>query len=104
LKQWEETFARMEDQLARWLDAWLDRHPAWDGWLEAHLHAYGIHGPQARHLLKARVVPAALLLLGAILALVVLLAVRRARRPHRRRRRSQLGRPRPITRPGTVQR
>ena len=99
MKQWEDAFARLEEQLAVWVERFLVTHPAWDRWLEAHLHAYGLHGPAARHLLKTRVFPAAVLLLGAITLLVLLLIVWLARRPRRRRRRSAVGRPHPIPRP-----
>jgi hypothetical protein len=98
MRSWEQALSRLEDRIANSVDGYIAAHPQWDRWLEVHLHAYGLHGPQARYLLKTRVFPLAALLTFAVLFLLVLLIVRRVRRSHRRRRRSPLSRPHPLPR------
>jgi hypothetical protein len=90
MRQLEGALGSWEDSLATWLDRFIESHPAWDRWLEAHLHAYGLHGPALRHLLKTRLVPAAAVLLAATIFLIVLFCV-----GYRRGRRSAPGRPPP---------
>jgi hypothetical protein len=75
-----------EDRLATWVDHQVVQHPALDRWLELHLHAVGIHGPAARHLLKTRVLPAVIAIGAATLLLLAVLLVGRARRSRSRRR------------------
>jgi hypothetical protein len=79
-----------QDRIAAWLDRQVAGHPALDRWLEAHLHAIGLHGPAVRHLLKTRVVPAATVVMAALLLMIALGMLRRARR--RRRKRGLAGR------------
>jgi hypothetical protein len=66
-----------QDRLASWVDGQLHRAPGLDRWLETHLHAMGLHGPEARHLLKTRFFPAATVLAAGLLVLVVSALVRR---------------------------
>jgi len=66
-----------QDRLASWVDGQLHRAPGFDHWLEAHLHTMGLHGPEARHLLKTRIFPAAVTLAALFLVLVVTALVRR---------------------------
>ena len=98
MKRLEDALSSLEDRIANSLDGYLVAHPQWDRWLEAHLHAYGLHGPAARHLLKTRVFPFAALLAFAVLLLLAMLIVRRIRRSQRRRRRTPLSRPHPLPR------
>lgn len=98
MKRLEEALSRLEDRIANSMDGWLVAHPQWDRWLEAQLHAHGLHGPAAWHLLKTRVLPLAALLAFAVLFALVLLIGRRVRRSHRRRRLTPLSRPHPLPR------
>jgi hypothetical protein len=66
-----------QDRMATWLDAQLQRVPGLDQWSERHFHAIGLHGPEVRHLLKTRFVPAALMLSAAFIVLVAAALVRR---------------------------
>lgn len=77
-----------QDGLARWVDHQIQQHPALDRWLEQHFHAIGLHGPAVRHLLKTRVMPAAVLVLATMLLLIATLVVRRLRRSRARRGRA----------------
>ena len=73
-----------EDTAARWVEGFLDAHPGVDTWLERHAHAYGLHGPYLRHVLKSRLAPAVLVV--AVLAVVLVVGVWRSRRAGARRR------------------
>ncbi len=76
-----------QDRLAGWVNHQIERSPALERWLERHIHAIGLHGPQARHLLKTRFVPAVALLSVVVLMLLVAAVARRVRRSRERRRR-----------------
>jgi hypothetical protein len=86
-----------QDGLARWADHQIEQHRAFERWLELHFHAIGLHGPAVRHLLKTRVMPAAILVLATMLLLIAALMVRRLRRSRARRGRAaiQMHRPQP---------
>lgn len=66
-----------QDRLASWVDAQLQRLPGLDRWIEKHFHAIGLHGPEVRHLLKTRFLPAAVMVTTLLLLLIVLAVVRR---------------------------
>ena len=66
-----------QDRLAAWGDGLLQRLPGLDHWFEKHFHAIGLHGPEVRHLLKARFFPAAVMLSAAFVVLVVMALIRR---------------------------
>jgi hypothetical protein len=68
-----------QDRLANWVDGLLQRLPGLDRWFEKHFHALGLHGPEVRHLLKTRFLPAAMLLSAVLAVLVVMALARRAR-------------------------
>lgn len=72
-----------QDRLANWADGVLVRVPALDQWFEKHFHAMGLHGPEVRHLLKARFFPAAALVAAAFAVLLVTALVRRSARAAR---------------------
>jgi hypothetical protein len=95
---WVDALSRLEDRLATRFDQFLQGHPAWDRWMEATLHAHGLHGPAARHLLKTRVLPITALVAAGVLLLIAALIVRLATRRRRRRRRPAVGRPRLLPR------
>src|SRR5260370_19364672 len=69
-----------QDRLAGWVSRQVERSPALDHWLEKHIHAIGLHGPQVRHLLRTRFVPAVALLSAVVLVLLVAAVTRRVRR------------------------
>jgi len=66
-----------QDRLANWVDAQLQRLPGLDQWSERHFHAIGLHGPEVRHLLKTRFLPAAVMLGVAFLVLLAAALIRR---------------------------
>jgi hypothetical protein len=68
-----------QDRLANWVDGLLERMPAVDQWLELNFHAIGLHGPEVRHLMKTRFLPAAMAFSAVIAVLLVVALVRRAR-------------------------
>jgi len=73
-----------QDRLANWADAQLGRLPGLDQWSERHFHAIGLHGPEVRHLLKARFAPAAAMLSAAFVVLLLAALIRRrTARAHR---------------------
>jgi hypothetical protein len=72
------------DMAARWVEGFLEAHPGLDVWLERHAHAYGLHGPYLRHVLKSRLAPAVLVV--AVLAVLLVVAVWRSRRAGARQR------------------
>ncbi len=78
-----------QDRLAGWVSHQVERSPALDHWLERHIHAVGLHGPEVRHLLKTRFVPAVALLSAVVLVVLVAAVARRVRRSRDRRRRQQ---------------
>jgi len=80
-----------QDRLATWLDNQVARYPALDHWLEDHLHAMGLHGPQVRHLLKVRVLPGTIVFLTALLLLIAVLVISRVRRRRARERARKRG-------------
>ncbi len=88
MRQLEDALSSWEDRLAKQLEGFIEAHPAWDRWLETHLHAYGLHGPALRHLLRTRLLPTATVLLAATILLAALFWL-----GHRRGRRSAPGRP-----------
>lgn len=73
-----------QDRLASWVSQQIGRWPALDHWLEKHVHAVGLHGPEVRHLLKTRFIPAAALVSALVLVLVVTAVARRASRSRER--------------------
>jgi hypothetical protein len=75
-----------QDRLFNWVDQQIERHPEWDSWLETHLHQHGLHGPQARHLLKTVILPDAMLAVAILLLLIAALVLWRIRRRARGRR------------------
>jgi hypothetical protein len=68
-----------QDRLANWVDGLLQRMPAVDQWLERNFHAMGFHGPEVRHELKTRFLPAAMAFTAVIAVLIVAALVRRVR-------------------------
>jgi hypothetical protein len=70
--------AALADTLARWVEGTLQAHPGLDHWLERHAHAYGLHGPYLRHVLKSRLAPVVVVV--AVVALVLVVGVWRSRR------------------------
>ena len=77
-----------QDRLFNWIDGQVSKHPEVDNWLESHLHAYGMHGPQARHLLKTQILPDAMVVVTVLILLITALVVWRVRRRRARRRRT----------------
>lgn len=96
--QWQGRLAGLEDRLAVWAYRWIKAHPAIAEQLERRLHAYGLHGPSARHLLRTRVVPIAMLVAGLVVLLFAFVVFRLFRWALRRRS----GR-RPVVRAGSTQ-
>ena len=89
MDQWQGQLAGLEDRLAAWAYRWIEAHPLIAEQLERRLHAYGIHGPSARHLLRTRVVPIAGFVAGLLVLLFVFVVFRLCRwalRGARRRR------------------
>lgn len=85
--QWQSRLAALEDRLAGWAYRWIEAHPSMAEHLERRLHAYGLHGPSARHLLRTRVVPIAGLVAGLLVVLFMFVVFRLClwalrRRPH----------------------
>lgn len=76
-----------QDRLAGWVSRQVERSPALDHWLEKHIHAIGLHGPEVRHLLRTRFATAGALLSAVVLVLLVAAVARRVRRSRDRRRR-----------------
>lgn len=68
-----------QDGLARRVNHQIEQHPGLDRWLELRFHAFGLHGPAVRHLLKTRVMPAVILVLATMLVLIAALMIRRLR-------------------------
>ena len=66
-----------QDRMANWADALLQRLPGLDHWSERHFHAIGLHGPEVRHLLKTRFLPAAVMLSAVFIVLVAAALIRR---------------------------
>lgn len=72
--RWQGRLAGLEDRLADWTYRWIEAHPTIADQVERRLHAFGLHGPSARHLLRTRVVPIGVLV-AALLALLFLFVV-----------------------------
>ena len=88
MDRWQGRLAGLDDALAAWTYRWIEAHPTIAEQLEQVLHAHGVHGPWARHLLRTRVVPVAVLL-SALLALLAGFVVFRLWRRTMARRRSR---------------
>ena len=84
--QWQSRLAGLEDRLAAWAYRWIEAHPVIAEHLERLLHAFGFHGPSARHLLRTRVVPIAGFVAGLLVLLLLFVVFRLCRWALRRTR------------------
>jgi hypothetical protein len=72
------------DRLSTWVDHLLERTFGLHDFFERQFHAFGMHGPYTRHLVKTRIGPAVLLGLTMLMALAAVLLIRRWRARRRR--------------------
>src|SRR5256885_143840 len=89
------------DRVSSWVDRLVEQTWGLHDMGERHFHAFGLHGPYTRHLVKTRVAPAILLGGTMLLVLATALVIRRSRA--RRRRRDPPGAA-PPARPGAAPR
>jgi hypothetical protein len=73
------------DRFATWADHLIERTFGLHDLFERYFHAWGLHGPYTRHLVKTRLVPA-LLAGGTLLVVLIVLALVRRSRARRRLR------------------